>query len=102
MAGPGAKICVLDDLTPDEYRRAQAELAEQARAAGAGMILTHHHKCHREWSKLSSPRLPVVYYPALISEALGIGAKDRFQMLWQLRDTDRIHAATRPYWESWG
>jgi Cysteine-rich domain len=101
VSKPGGQASVLSDITPAQYRQVQAELERQAEAAGAEMILTHHHKCHREWSKFSSGRLPVVYYPALICEALGITVADRFQMLWQLGDPELILAKTRPYWESW-
>lgn len=99
---PGGFVSALSDLSPAEYREVLAELQDQADAVGAQMILTHHHKCHREWSKFSTPRLPVVYYPALVSEALGVAARDRFQMLWQLGDPERVLARTRPSWESWG
>jgi hypothetical protein len=99
---PGGLASVLSDLTPAEYEQVLDELQAQADAAGAQLILTHHHKCHREWSKFSTRRLPVVYYPALICEALGVAVRDRFQMLWQLGDPEKVLAHTRPNWESWG
>jgi hypothetical protein len=92
---------VLSDITTAEYRAIQAELVAQADAVGAELILTHHHKCHREWSKFSSPRLPVVHYQTLLLEALGQTIPDRFRHLWQLDDAEQILAETRPYWESW-
>jgi Cysteine-rich domain len=98
----GGWVSVLNDLSPREYEQVLAELEAQAQAVDAQMILTHHHKCHREWSKFSSRRLPVVYYPALIAEALGVAVLDRFQMLWQLGDPAKVLAATRKNWESWG
>jgi len=93
---------VLSDINTAEYRAAQAELLEQARAVGAEAIVTHHHKCHREWSKFSSAQLPVIHYQSLLANALGVTIPDRFRRLWQLDDVDRILAETRPYWESWG
>jgi heterodisulfide reductase subunit D len=94
---------MLSDITTAEYRATQRELLDQARAAGADAILTHHHKCHREWSKFSSPQLPVMHYQTLLGDRLGIEVpEDRFQRLWQLDDTEQILAQTRPYWESWG
>jgi hypothetical protein len=76
-------------------------LLDQARAVGAEAILTHHHKCHREWSKFSSPELPVIHYHDLLLEALGKRVPDRFRHLWQLAE-EEILAETRPSWESWG
>jgi hypothetical protein len=80
----------------------QEELLEQARAVGADAIVTHHHKCHREWSKFSSAQLPVIHYQSLLAKALGITIPDRFRHLWQLDDVEQILIETRPYWESWG
>lgn len=91
----------LNDLTPDQYREVQAELEAQARAVGADAIVTHHHKCHREWSKLGSNRLPVIHYQSLLAEALGIDIPDRFQTWWRLGDLDQVLEASRPNWESW-
>jgi hypothetical protein len=93
---------LLSDLSTAEYRQVQAEILEQARAVGAEIIVSHHHKCHREWSKFSSPELPVMHYHSLLLEALGITIPDRFVHLWQLDDAEQILAETRPYWESWG
>ena len=93
---------LLSDISTAEYRQTQAELLEQARAVGAEAIVTHHHKCHREWSKFSSPELPVIHYQTLLLEALGGAIPDRFRRLWQLDDPELILAETRPYWESWG
>jgi hypothetical protein len=93
---------VLSDMNTAEYRVVQAELLAQARAVGAQAIVTHHHKCHREWSKFSSARLPVIHYQSLLAKALGITIPDRFRHLWQLDDVELILAETRPYWESWG
>jgi hypothetical protein len=93
---------ILNDITPDEYRQVQAELEEQARAAGADMILTHHHQCTREWSKFSSSRLPITSYQLVLAEALGISVVDRFQVLWQLGDPDKVLEKSRPQWSSWG
>ena len=92
----------LSDISTAEYRAVQAELLEQARAVGAEAIVTHHHKCHREWSKFSSARLPVIHYQSLLAKALGVRIPDRFRHLWQLDDVELILAETRPYWESWG
>jgi hypothetical protein len=99
---PGTRDSVLSGLTPAEYRHVLAELRTQADAVGADAILTHHHVCHREWSKFSTRRLPVIYYPALLTEALGVTIPDRFQMLWNLRDPKRILEETRVWWSSWG
>ena len=93
---------ILNDITPDEYRQVQAELEGQASAVGADMILTHHHHCTREWSKFSSSRLPITSYQLLLAEALGISVVDRFQVLWQLGDPERILEKSRPQWSSWG
>ncbi|HEU5159079.1 MAG TPA: heterodisulfide reductase-related iron-sulfur binding cluster [Streptosporangiaceae bacterium] len=98
----GEEASVLSDLSADEYEEVLAELRAQADAADAQMILTLHHKCHREWSKFTSRRLPVVYYPALLCEALGVAVRDRFQMLWRLGDPEQVLAHTRGNWESWG
>lgn len=100
-ASPGAPS-ILNDITAEQYREVQEELAEQARAAGADAILTHHHMCHREWSKFSSHRLPILHYQALLGEALGMTVVDRFKVLWQLGDPEKILETSRPYWESWG
>jgi hypothetical protein len=102
VSKPGGEPSVLSDLSPEQYQQVLDELQAQADAVGAQMILTHHHKCHREWSKFSTRRLPVVYYPALICEALGVAVRDRFQMLWQLGDPEKVLAQTRRHWESWG
>jgi hypothetical protein len=93
---------LLSDITTAEYRATQRELLDQARAARADAIVTHHHKCTREWSKFGSPELPIMHYQTLVADALGIDVSDRFQALWQLDDTELILAETRPYWESWG
>lgn len=93
---------ILNDLTPEQYREVQDELEAQARAVGADAILTHHHMCHREWSKFGSDRLPVIHYQHILAEALGVGVPDRFQMLWRLGDPERILEHSRPYWSSWG
>ena len=93
---------VLSDITPEQYRQVQAELEAQALEVGADAILTHHHKCHREWSKFSSPRLPVIHYQAVLGEALGMRVTDRFKVLWQLGDHEKILEKSRPQWESWG
>lgn len=97
-----SEASILSDLTPEQYREVLAELRTQADAVGADAILTHHHKCHREWSRFSTPRLPVIYYPALITEALGVTVPDRFQMLWHMKDLEHILEATREWWSSWG
>jgi hypothetical protein len=93
---------MLEDISPDEYRQVQTELAEQARAVGADVIVTPHHSCHREWCKFGSDRLPIMYYQSLVAEALGIHVPDRFQILWRTGDPDKILELTRPHWESWG
>ncbi len=90
----------LSDISTEEYRSVQAELLEQARAVGAEGILTHHHKCHREWSKFSSPELPVIHYQSLLLETLGIMIEDRFRRFWQL-GPEQILQESRSYWESW-
>jgi hypothetical protein len=93
---------ILNDLTADEYRQVQAELEDQARAVGADMILTHHHNCTREWSKFSSSRLPIGSYQHVLAEALDISVVDRFQVLWQLGDPEKVLEKSRPQWSSWG
>lgn len=35
-------------------------------------------------------------------EALGAEVVDRFKMLWQLGDPEKILEKSRPQWESWG
>ena len=99
--GPG-EPSILNDITPDEYRQVQAELEDQARAASADMILTHHHHCTREWSKFSSSRAPITSYQLVLAEALGISIVDRFQVLWQLGDPEKVLEKSRPQWSSWG
>jgi Fe-S oxidoreductase len=99
----GVGHTLLSDISTAEYHATQRELLDQARAVGADAIVTHHHKCTREWSKFGSPQLPVMHYQTLVADALGIDVpEDRFQRLWQLDDTEQILAETRPYWESWG
>ncbi|HSS68554.1 MAG TPA: heterodisulfide reductase-related iron-sulfur binding cluster [Nocardioidaceae bacterium] len=93
---------VLSDISTREYQATQRELLDQAKAVGADAIVTHHHKCTREWSKFGSPQLPIMHYQTLVADALGIDIPDRFQELWQLDDTEQILTETRPYWESWG
>jgi len=100
--GPTSGTKPQNDITSDEYRQAQAELEAQASAVGADAIVTPHHKCHREWSKLGSERLPVLHYTSVLAEALGITIPDRFQILWRVGDVDQIMEMTRPQWESWG
>jgi hypothetical protein len=99
---PADGASVLNDVTPQEYREVQADLRAQLRAADADAILTHHHKCHREWSKFAGDDLPIVHYEALVAEALGLDLPDRFQTLWRLGDPEQVLAKTRPHWESWG
>jgi len=98
---PGAPS-ILNDITPEQYRLVQDELWAQAQAAGADAIVTHHHLCHREWSKFGSGRLPIIHYQSLMAEALGLSIPDRFQTLWRLGDPDKILEQTRPHWSSWG
>lgn len=100
-AGDSVGHTVLSDLSSKEYRQVQEELFEQALAAGAEAIVTHHHKCHREWSKFGSKRLPVIHYQTLLAEALGVDIPDRFQALWRLGDPAEILEQTRPHWTSW-
>lgn len=99
--GPG-EPSVLNDITPQEYRQVQAELTAQADAAGADVIVTPHHTCHREWSKFGSNSVPIVHYQSLLAEALGITVPDRFQTLWRLGDAEKVLETSRPHWESWG
>jgi len=99
--GPG-EPSILDDLTPEDYRQVQAEFEGQAKAAGANMLLTHHHMCTREWSKFSSSRLPIASYQLVLAEALGISVVDRFRVLWQLGDPEKMLEKSRPQWSSWG
>jgi Fe-S oxidoreductase len=99
--GPG-EPSVLADLTPEQYLEVQAELADQARREGADAIVSHHHMCHREWSKFGSDQLPVIHYQSLLAEALGISVPDRFQTLWRMGDPEKVLEQTRPHWESWG
>jgi Fe-S oxidoreductase len=99
----GVGHTLLSDISTAEYHATQRELLDQAREVGADAIVTHHHKCTREWSKFGSPQLPVMHYQTLVADALGVDVpEDRFQRLWQLDDTEQILAETRPYWESWG
>lgn len=93
---------VLNDLSSADYLRVRSELAAQARLAGADMIVTHHHMCHREWCKFGSERLPIVHYQSILAAALGIDISDRFQFLWRLGRPELVLEETRPYWESWG
>ena len=93
---------ILNDLTDEQYLQVLAELREQATAAGADAILTHHHFCHREWSKFGTRALPVLHYQSVMAQALGVHIPDRFQHLWQLGDVDAIVEASRPRWTSWG
>jgi Cysteine-rich domain len=93
---------LLSDISSAEYLATQRELIDQARNVGAEAIVTHHHKCTREWSKLSSSALPIMHYQTLVADALGLEVDDRFQHLWRLDDTEQIVTETRPYWESWG
>lgn len=93
---------VLNDLGTKEYLQVRSELAAQARTAGADTIVTHHHMCHREWSKFGSERLPIVHYQSILAAALGIDIPDRFQLLWQLGDPELVLDESRPHWESWG
>jgi cysteine-rich protein len=97
----GTKIKAHDDITSYEYHQIQSELEAQAKAADADLIVTPHHKCHREWTKFASERLPVVHFTSVLAEAMGIEIPDRFQILWRLGDTEKIVEMTRPNWESW-
>lgn len=97
----GTKTPRQDDITSDEYRQAQAEIAAQAEAANADIIITPHHKCHREWSKFGSERVPVMHYTVLLAQALGVTVPDRFQILWRTADPEKILEMTRPQWQSW-
>jgi uncharacterized protein YbjQ (UPF0145 family) len=99
--GPG-EPSVLNDLTDAQYRQVLAELREQADAAGADAIVTHHHFCHREWSKFGTSALPVIHYQSLMAEALGRSVPDRFQSLWRLGDPEQVLQQSRPHWSSWG
>jgi hypothetical protein len=93
---------ILNDLDDEQYRQVLAELRDQATAAGADAILTHHHFCHREWSKFGTRALPVLHYQSVMADALGRHVPDRFQHLWQLGDVDAIVEESRPCWSSWG
>jgi hypothetical protein len=79
-----------------------AELRQQAEDAGADAIVTHHHFCHREWSRFGTTALPVIHYQSLMAEALGRSIPDRFQTLWQLGDPELVLDRSRPHWSSWG
>ncbi len=100
MSGEPVKM-MLEDITPRQYRQVQAEIEDQARTARADTILTPHFACHREWCKFGSNRLSVMYYAALVAEALGIDIPDRFQILWRQGDPEKVLELTRPHWESW-
>jgi hypothetical protein len=93
---------ILNDLTETQYRQVLAELRDQASAAGADAIVTHHHFCHREWSKFGTSAVPVIHYQSLMAEALGVRIPDRFQTLWRLGDVEQMVAQSRPHWSSWG
>ena len=102
-AGTGpTSTSILNGLSADEYRRAQGELEEQAARAGAATLVTPYHRCQREWSKFSSPRLAVREWMSLLAEALGVASEDRFSAYWHLADPDLVTALSRPEWESWG
>lgn len=98
--GPG-EPSILSDLTDAQYCQVLAELRQQATAAGADAILTHHHFCHREWSKFSTAAVPVIHYQTVLAEALGINIPDRFQTLWRLGDPEKVLERSRPHWSSW-
>lgn len=93
---------ILNDVSPPQYRRIQAELQAQADEVDADAIVTYHHMPQREWSKFASDRLPVVNYLSLLADALGVCVPDRFQMLWRLGDPEKVLDRSRPQWESWG
>jgi len=92
----------LDGMSVEEIRGVQDELAAHAEAAGAGLILTAHQLCHREWGKLTSQRLPIRHFISLIADGLGVAEPDRYHAYWQMRDIGAIVARARTAWESWG
>jgi Fe-S oxidoreductase len=89
-------------LSTEEYRAAQAELVNQAHAAGADTLVTPYHKCQREWSKFSSRDLKVREWISLLAEALGVPSEDRYTTYWHLGDPRAIVERSRAEWESWG
>lgn len=89
-------------LSREEFVAMQGELRQQLRARGASVIAPVDKFCQREWSKFAADDIPVRHYLSIVADALGCDEPDRFQLLWQLRDTKAILEATRPYWESWG
>lgn len=89
-------------LSADEIRAVQDDLASRAEDAGAGVILTAHQRCHREWGKLTSERLPIRHFISLIAEGLGVAEPDRYHEYWQMRDTSAIVDRARSSWMSWG
>ncbi|HVM15541.1 MAG TPA: heterodisulfide reductase-related iron-sulfur binding cluster [Egibacteraceae bacterium] len=58
-------------MPPDELRREQDRVREEAMASGATTLVTISHACHREWCGRSSADLSVRNYSSIVAEALG-------------------------------
>jgi Fe-S oxidoreductase len=99
---PPAAVTVLNDLSAAQFALAQGELIGQARAVGAGTLVTPYHKCQMEWSKFASPQLAVREWMSLLAEALGVHVPDRYTTYWQMGDPDEIVRRSREEWQSWG
>ena len=89
-------------ITSEEYRAAQAALEGYLVEANADTIVTLYHSCTRELTKFISPKLSIRHYISILSEALGVAKPDRFSEYWRLGDVEKVLAASRPNWESWG
>lgn len=101
LTGPRA-VSILNSIDTEQYRSVQAELSEQARAAGADTLVTPYHKCQMEWSKFASKKLAVREWMSVLAEALGVGYADRFTTYWHLGEPQEIVDRSRPEWTSWG
>lgn len=89
-------------IDSDEYRAAQSELEGYVQDAGGETLVTLYHGCTRELGKFASERLAVRHYVSIVAEALGVSKPDRFSELWRLGDPEKVVAASRASWESWG
>ncbi len=95
----GPKIATIDT---EEYRAAQAQLQTDLAASGADTLVTLYHGCTRELGKFASDQLAIRHYISILADALGVSKPDRFSEYWRLGDPEKVVAASRANWESWG
>lgn len=88
---------VRQKIGEEQFQERIGSLFQQAKEAGAGVVVTLYHSCHREVCEQDGRLgLEVVNYISLLGEALGIYYEDRFKRFKLSGDVEAILEELRP------